>query len=389
MLLPGDHHPTVRFPAIVDGKGINGFPEKPLDRAAALLSFYSNPQASTAYLLCDRHDSAAVAYTIVAPDLSSVDLSYGALREDSERLADAFSSLGLRAGDRVATLMGKSREYLVTVMAIWRLGAVHVPLFTAFAPQAIALRLTASRCKLVVCDSAQRPKLVHGNDMPSAAPWKVATTGAADASALAYEDVLAHGRPGFRAPVLAGNAPILQIYTSGTTGNPKGVLVPLKALASFQIYAEYGLGIRADDMFWNAADPGWAYGLYFGIITTFLTGVRSILLEGGFSAETTFRVLAQHGITNFAAAPTVFRSLRASGLKAPSGLQLRCASSAGEPLTPEVNDWSVAALGVPVHDHYGQTETGMMINNHHHPALLQPLKAGSMGMPCPDGRLSS
>jgi acetyl-CoA synthetase len=74
--------------------------------------------------------------------------------------------------------------------------------------------------------------------------------------------------------------------------------------------------------------------------------------------------------------------MRTSGI-APSNIKLRCASSAGEPLTPEVNEWSIAAFGVAVHDHYGQTEMGMLINNHHHPALHKPLKAGSMGQSMP------
>jgi acetyl-CoA synthetase len=79
----------------------------------------------------------------------------------------------------------------------------------------------------------------------------------------------------------------------------------------------------------------------------------------------------------------VFRALRASGLKPPPGLRLRCASSAGEPLTPEVNEWAESALGVCVHDHYGQTEMGMLINNHHHASLRRPLKRGSMGQAMP------
>ncbi|MGE5110971.1 MAG: AMP-binding protein [Acidobacteriaceae bacterium] len=357
----------------------------PIDRVTDLISLYSNSYASAAYFLCDRHDPKAIAYTIIAPDLSSEDLTYGALRLESERLAGGLDNLGLRPGDRIATLMGKGREYLVTVMAIWRLGCVHVPLFTAFAPAAIAFRLAASRSKLVVCDATQRPKLLPGEDAPSDVPWRVVTTGEVDAGTLAFKDLLYISSPTDSVAV-GGDAPIVQLYTSGTTGNPKGVLVPLRALASFQVYAEYGLGIRSDDVFWNAADPGWAYGLYFGIITSFLTGVRSILLQGGFSAETTFAVLGRYSVTNFTAAPTVYRALRTSGLKLPDTLKLRCASSAGEPLTPEVIDWSKTMLGVAVHDHYGQTEAGMVINNHHHPALQKPLKPGSMGHAMPGWR---
>jgi acetyl-CoA synthetase len=357
-------------------------PENLHRRVLTLLGEYSDSRASAAYLLCDRHDPESIAYTLVGPDLQSLDLRYGSLRTDSERLASALLSLGLGPGDRIATLMGKGRTYLVTLMAIWRLGAVHVPLFTAFAPPAIAFRLLASGAKLVVCDSTQRPKLADPA-IPKDAPWRVITMGDVETDTLCYEELMACSRAGFAAAALGGDAPIIQIFTSGTTGTPKGVLVPLRALASFQIYAEYALALRGDDVFWNAADPGWAYGLYLGVLATFATGVRGILLEGGFSAAVTLAVLSQYRVTNFTAAPTVFRALRASGLVPSGDLRLRCISSAGEPLTPEVSEWSRRVFGVPVHDHYGQTETGMLINNHHHPLLRRPLKPGSMGQPLP------
>ena len=195
---------------------------------------------------------------------------------------------------------------------------------------------------------------------------------------------MAGAAPGLPAAALGGDAPLIHIYTSGTTGNPKGVIVPLRALASFQAYAEFGLGIDpADDVFWCAADPGWAYGLYFGVLATFTTGVRSILFEGGFTPESTMAVLAQEHVTNFAAAPTVYRALRTSGLTPGAGLALRRASSAGEPLTPDVNLWAQQALGLAVHDHYGQTEAGMLINNHHHSELAAPIREGSMGRAMP------
>jgi acetyl-CoA synthetase len=161
------------------------------------------------------------------------------------------------------------------------------------------------------------------------------------------------------------------------------VVVPIRALAAFHAYAEFGFGLKPDDVFWCAADPGWAYGLYFGVLATFTTGTPSILLEGGFAPETTMAVLANQGVTNFAAAPTVYRALRSSGLSPQAPRRLRAASSAGEPLTPEVNDWAAQVLGTTVHDHYGQTEAGMLINNHHQEAVHRPIKAGSMGQAMP------
>jgi acetyl-CoA synthetase len=349
------------------------------ERVPGLLARYGDAGAGVAHLVCDQYPADATAYTVVEPDLSSTVLTYGQLRTESERFAAALAALGVQPGDRVATLMGKSVDYLVTLVGLWRLGAVHVPLFTAFAPPAIALRLAGSGAKVVVCDEDQRTKLEPGADLPANPPWQVITVGRAAPGQLSHAELLAGQRPGFPAVALGGQAPIVHIYTSGTTGQPKGVIVPTVAIASFRAYLEYACGVTEDDVYWNAADPGWAYGLYFGVLGSLCTGVPSILLHAGFSAELTFAVLSRFEVTNFAAAPTVYRSMRASGLTAPAGLRLRCLSSAGEPLTPEVNEWARDVLGAPVYDHYGQTETAMLVNNHHHPALRRPLKPGSMG----------
>ena len=357
-------------------------PSAPLQRVRELLDLYGAPSACAADLLCDRHDPGKVAYQVVARDLSVRPLTYGELRGESERVAAGLAALGVRPGDRVATLMGKSRAYLVTLMAIWRLGAVHVPLFTAFASPAIAMRLLASRAAMVVCDGAQRSKLAPGDAIPADAPWGVVTRGPLADGDIAFEALLQSTAPCPAPAALGGDAAVIQIYTSGTTGTSKGVIVPLRAVAGFQTYAEYALDVRADDRFWNSADPGWAYGLYFGVLASLTTGVESFLFEGGFSPETTLGVLRRFAITNFTAAPTVYRSLRSSGLAA-AGLALRCASSAGEPLTPEVNEWAAETLGLQVKDHYGQTEAGMLINNHQHPDLDRPLRRGSMGCASP------
>jgi acetyl-CoA synthetase len=352
-------------------------------RVRELIALYADRAACPAHLLCDGHDPDRRAYRIVAADLSATDITYGELGEQSGRFAAALAGLGVGPGDRVATLMGKSREYLIALMAIWRLGAVHVPLFTAFAPPAIGFRLLGSETRVVVCDAAQLPKLAPGDSIPADPPWRTVTTGTAGDGALGFRELLEGATAQAPAAVVGGDAPFIQIYTSGTTGNPKGVVVPVRALASFRAYAEFGLGLRDDDVFWCAADPGWAYGLYFGVLATFLTGVPSVLLEANFAPELTMALLRQERVSNFAAAPTVYRSLRASGLASRDGLALRCASSAGEPLTPEVNAWAPGALGVTVHDHYGQTEAGMLVNNHHHPALAGPLKPRSMGRAMP------
>ncbi len=359
----------------------------PSTRARDLLTAYSSSGASAAELLCDRHPFDAVAFTLVEPDLTGTDITYGQLRERSERVARGLADLGVGPGDRIATLMGKSEDLVSVLLGIWRLGAVHVPLFTAFATPAIALRLVASAAKVVVCDAGQRDKLDSSEDMPQERFWKIVVAGADPGAELAPGDLtmadLAAAPAGYPAARLGGAAPIIKIFTSGTTGAPKAVHVPVLALAAFQIYMEYGLDVRPDDVFWNAADPGWAYGLYYGILGPLVTGRRSILLHSAFTPELSWKVLEAYGVTNFAAAPTVYRSLRAAEAGAPQGLSLRVCSSAGEPLNPEMVAWSERILGVPIRDHYGQTELGMAIINGWHPDILRRVKPGSMGHPMP------
>jgi acetyl-CoA synthetase len=365
----------------------------PAERIDQLLAKFGSSDASVAWLLCDSYPEDRPAYTLVEPDLTTAQLTYGELRRESEKCAAALADLGIRPGDRVATLMGKTKDYLVSILGIWRLGAVHVPLFTAFAPPAIAQRLADSQAKVVICDDDQLTKLLPDKDIPGTPRWRVivarseetplGATDSAEGSPLVLTQLVAAQEAGFPAAILGGDAPVIHIFTSGTTGHPKGVVVPTRALAGFQLYAELALDLRADDTYWCAADPGWAYGLYFGIIGSLATGVHSVLLHAGFTTDLTWAVLEREQVTNFAAAPTVYRALRATSGPGRERLALRCASSAGEPLTPEVNEWASEALGVQVYDHYGQTEAGMLINNHHRADLATPIRTGSMGRAMP------
>ncbi|MBF6423885.1 AMP-binding protein [Nocardia cyriacigeorgica] len=355
----------------------------PNARVRELLECYDRADASAAWLLCDRHPADAVAFTVIDSDLSSTDLTYGQLRAKSERFAAALARLGVEPGDRVATLMAKSEDLVVALLGIWRRGAVHVPLFTAFAPPAIAFRLAASGASIVITDPDQASKLAPGDDIPADPPWRVIVTGDDPApDKLRMRDLMTAATAVEPAVAVGGDGLLVQLFTSGTTGTPKGVPIPVRALASFHAYQEFALDVRPDDVFWNAADPGWAYGLYYAILGPLASGIRSLLLHAGFSPALTWQVMDTFGVTNFAAAPTVYRALRADSATAPK-LRLRRASSAGEPLTPEVVAWSADTLGVAVRDHYGQTEHGMVICNAWHDDLNTEAPAGSMGRSLP------
>ncbi|MBN9217709.1 MAG: acyl-CoA synthetase [Mesorhizobium sp.] len=304
----------------------------------------------------------------------------------SGRVANLLKAKGVGPGDVVAGLLPRIPELVGLILGTWRIGAVYQPLFTAFGPKAIEHRLGYSGAKLVVTNPANRGKL---DEIASHPP--VATI-------LGAGDTLAGGDIDFRAALAAASpdcAPVMRrghdlfmmMSTSGTTGLPKGVPVPLRALLAFGAYMRDAIGLRRDDIFWNIADPGWAYGLYYGITGPLLLGIATTFNEGPFTARSTYDLIERLGVTSLAGSPTAFRLLLAEGPEAAAAVKgrLRVVSSAGEPLNPEVIRWFDAHLAAPIHDHYGQTENGMMVNNHH--GLAHTVRTGSAGFAMPGYRV--
>jgi len=332
------------------------------------LAEYGGANANVAHLLCDRHPRESEAFTFVNSSREISGLTYGELADKSRQFATVLRERGVKRGQRVPVLMGKRPELVVTLMAIWRLGAVHVPLFTAFETGAIQIRVDSAEAEIVVTESVHRKKLepIDGVDVLDIAEQPEVSNGNADS----ITDSISVG----------GDEPFIQLYTSGTTGKPKGVAVPVRALASFQSYFHYGLDVRADDVYWNAADPGWAYGLYYGVIAPLAAGHHNVLLDSAFTAESTIALMKSLGVTNFAGAPTMYRAMSKDRNQQ---IQLRRASSAGEPLPADITAWGRESLGVEVRDHYGQTELGMAICNSAHPSVTRPVKDSSMGQPIP------
>lgn len=349
------------------------------------MAAYGGPDAAVATLLCDRHRYSDPALTVVRPGVSTRTYSYAGLGDMSGRFARVLSGLGIGVGDRVATLLPRGVEVVAAALGIWRLGAVHVPLSTALGTAGIGYRLENSGARVVVTDSVNRFKLHTSEDVPADAGRRIVTVGGGPLGDVDFWSAVdAACDPVAGAAAVGGSAPFVQLYTSGTTGNPKPVAVPVKALASFEAYLKFGLDLRADDIYWNAADPGWAYGLYYAVVGPLLVGMRTILLAASFDAELAYRVLRDQEVTNFAATPTGYRALMAAAGRVDlSGLRLRALASSGEPLGADLVDWADARLGLPIRDHYGQTETGMIVNNHAAPYLAGPPRPGSMGTQMP------
>lgn len=327
---------------------------------------------------CDRYvGNRGPALTCIDKDGSARTVSYKELQDQAARFANFLTAQGIGPGDRVACLLPRIPELVAVLLGTLRAGAVYQPLFTAFGPKAIAQRVEGSDAKLIVTDAANRPKL----DKVEGCPPVVATSDPRPDD-IDYHVSMAEQSSVFDPVPMHGDDLFLMLFTSGTTGPPKGVGVPLKALRAFRVYMTAGLDLRPDDRFWNIADPGWAYGLYYAAIGPLMLGNTTTFHEAPFSVEATCQIIRDHGITNFAAAPTVYRMMIAAGNQVPEAIKkLRVASSAGEPLNAEVIRWFADNVGCVLHDQYGQTEVGMVMMNHH--GLAHEVRAGGAGLPMP------
>jgi len=311
--------------------------------------------------------------------------SFARLQARAARFANLLTQQGIGKGDRVAALLPRTPELLVVILGTLRAGAVYQPLFTAFGPGAIEYRLDRASTRLVVTDEQNRFKLDDVKNCPPIV--RVTQTGGAPHPDIDYHTQLAAQSDQFEPVLIGADEPMLQMFTSGTVGKSKGVAVPVRALLSFHVYMTWAIDLQPEDRYWNVADPGWAYGLYYAVLGPLLLGATTHFNENGFTPETTYRMIRDYGITNLAAAPTAYRMLMANDhvLNEGDQLGLRVASSAGEPLNPEVISWVKRRLGCPVMDHYGQTETGMTCCNHH--ALEHQVRVGSMGFSLPGHRV--
>ena len=341
---------------------------------------------------CGRHvrdgrgDNIALVHEDTAGNVTR--MSFAELDKASAEVANLLISYAVQAGDQVATMLPRTPELLTIVLATWRIGAVYQPLFTAFGYDSIKYRMDKANTKVVFTNQENRGKF---DDL--AKQTKMVLVGSkVDAQSWGddnYAEKVATQPQTVDAVILNTDAPFLQMFTSGTVGKSKGVSVPLAALSSFYLYMRYAIDLRADDHYWNMADPGWAYGLYYAITGPLLLGITTYFNEAGFDAQNTRDFMVRHKISNLASSPTAFRMMKSSGVfesahddaNTDTKLSLRCANSAGETLNTEVVSWVETYLNCKVLDQYGQTETGMTCCEHH--ALEHKRPVGSMGVALP------
>ena len=338
---------------------------------------------------CDRHvNGEKVALYWQGKDGRKAQFTFRQLQQWSSQFANFLKSQGVQAGDRISGLLPRTPELLVTIFAAWRIGAVYQPLFTAFGPKAIEHRIQLAQSKLVVTDVVNRSKLDEVEHCPA-----IVTVADADGAALNPSDfnfwqVLNQQSDQCELVMRNIQDPFLLMFTSGTTGPAKPLEVSLKALLAFGRYMQDAIGLTEEDAFWNIADPGWAYGLYYAITGPLFLGHATLFYEGSFSTDSLCQIVKDYQITNLAGAPTAYRMMMAADPAQMAALkgQFRVVSSAGEPLNPEVIRWFRQVLDAPIYDHYGQTEVGMVVCNHH--GLDHEIREGAAGFPSPGYRIA-
>lgn len=361
-----------------------------------LKNIYDASQINAAYFICHRHINNENQIALFYEDSSGYasKWTFKQLSEHSKYLAGFLQDIGIKKADNVAVMLPKCPEIIISALSIWHLGAVYIPLFTAFGPDAIDYRLIDSNCNVVITDENNYHKILETNAYKNGLLKIITVRKETDEynhkNSYNFWAVIKTSTPIETYELLEGNTPMILIYTSGTTGVPKGVMVPIKALASFEAYMRFGLYLNNNDNYWNMADPGWAYGLYYNLIGAMLLGKSTLFYNAPFEPEKIYYILEKYKITNFTTAPTAYRVIKALDNKNYKKYKICVAkaSSAGEPLNPEVIEWFKNNWGTTIHDHYGQTEIGMVINNHHHPSLKKEIKIGSMGHSMPGFRMT-
>jgi acetyl-CoA synthetase len=309
--------------------------------------------------------------------------SYGRLAALSNRLANALAAKGVTRGDRVALLLPQSPQTLVSHLALYKLGAIVVPLANLFGVDALRYRLANSGASAAITDASGIAKL---SEIREALPELrlVVSTQDTPGNVLSFEALLAAGRDVFVAEATGPDDPAMMIYTSGTTGPPKGALHGHRVLAGHLpgIQMAHEFLPQPGDLFWTPADWAWAGGLLNALLPSLALGVPVVSHRfEKFDPDRAFQLLADQRVRNAFIPPTALKMLRTvQRPRARYDLALRSIGSAGEALGRETYDWARQDLGLTVNEFYGQTECNAVLASCD---ALGVSRAGAIGKPVP------
>ncbi|MEM6624893.1 MAG: propionyl-CoA synthetase [Pseudomonadota bacterium] len=388
-------------------------PTRALGGETPFNTWFADGEANTCWNAVDRHvaggraDQTAIIYDSPITG-SKRQITYAELKDEVATLAGALAAQGIDKGDRVIIYMPMIPEAVVAMLACARIGAVHSVVFGGFASNELAVRIDDAKPKAILSASC-------GIEPGRVIAYKPLLDGAIDAAAhksdfcviLQREQgpcELTEGRdhdwaaftdgatPADCVPV-GGADPLYILYTSGTTGQPKGVIRPSGGHMVALAWTMKNLyGVDPGEVFWAASDVGWVVGHSYICYAPLITGNTTIVFEGKPvgtpDAGTFWRIIAEYDVKALFTAPTAFRAIKRED---PEGAFVkkydlsgfRTLFLAGERADPATIEWAQDQLGVPVIDHWWQTETGWAIAGNPVGVELMPVKLGSPTLPMP------
>jgi acetyl-CoA synthetase len=323
--------------------------------------------------------------------------TFGQLQQEANRLSHVLRAQGVQRGDRVAIVLPQRFETAVAYMAVLQMGAVAMPLSMLFGPEALAFRIHDSQARVAVCDESTLNAMRHAQaDCPD---LKV-LIGLGQAGVLADLDgprAMVASKSTFKLVSTLAEEPAVLIYTSGTTGNPKGALIPHRALIgnltgfvcsqNWFGFDPFDATQPSDAVFWSPADWAWTGGLMDALLPSLYFGRPIVAFNGRFSPESAFEILHSHAVTHTFLFPTALKAMMKAvpEIKNRAQIHLKAIMSAGEAVGDAVFNYCQNQLGVTPNEMFGQTEINYVVGNC---TRLWPAKPGSMGKGYPGHRVA-
>ena len=334
--------------------------------------------------VCDRWaekepDRLAILYA--RPDGRDVPITYGWLRDTSNRLANALRAHGISRGDRVSILVPQSPEVAAIHIAIYKLGAVALPLAVLFGVDALSYRLENSGAKALITNAWGVERIAEVRNELPALKLVLSLDGPGD-GARGFADELSRASSDFAPVDTSPDDPAMMVYTSGTTGQPKGALHGHRVLIGHfpGVETHHDFLPQPGDRLWTPADWAWAGGLLNVLLPGLHYGVPVVARRfEKFDPEEAFALMARAQIRNAFIPPTALRMLRAApNPKGRYGINMRSIGSGGESLGAETYEWGKSAFGLVINEFYGQTECNIVLAACN---AIGVSKAGAIGKP--------
>ena len=327
--------------------------------------------------------------------------TYFQLQQQANKLSNVLAQLGVQPGDRVAMVMPQRFETAVAYMAVLQMGAVAMPLSMLFGPEALEFRLQDSDAVVAICDETSIDNVLGVRPNCPALRHVLGVDGASARADVNYAQALGQAPSAFTPVRTRAEDPAILIYTSGTTGNPKGALIPHRALignltgfvCSQNWFGFDGVkNAGTDAVFWSPADWAWTGGLMDALLPTLYFGRPIVAFNGRFSPQAALDLMARCGVTHTFLFPTALKAMMkvypgtaSATVRQQFKLKLQAIMSAGEAAGDAVFAYCQSQLGVTVNEMFGQTEINYIVGNC---ATRWPARPGSMGKGYPGHRVA-